>query len=111
MAQSKTALVTGGAGFIGSNLVDRLLSLEYKVVVVDNLSTGKLKNLNPGATFHHIDITHPSVSDVFQESEIMPPLGTFIVCEAVNAFTVGVGRKVMLAVNVVEPAALVAVKV
>jgi hypothetical protein len=52
-----------------------------------------------------------SVSDVFQESEIMPPLGTFIICEAVNAFTVGVGRKVMLAVNVVEPAALVAVKV
>ena len=69
MAQTKTALVTGGAGFIGSHLVDRLLSLEYKVVVVDNLSTGKLKNLNPSATFHHVDITHPSVSEVFQREE------------------------------------------
>ena len=69
MAQTKTALVTGGAGFIGSHLVDRLLSLEYKVVVADNLSTGKLKNLNPGATFHHVDITHPSVSEVFQREE------------------------------------------
>ena len=69
MAQTKTALVTGGAGFIGSHLVDRLLSLEYKVIVVDNLSTGKLKNLNPGATFHHVDITHPSVSEVFQREE------------------------------------------
>ena len=69
MAQTKTALVTGGAGFIGSHLVDRLLSLEYRVVVVDNLSTGKLKNLNPGATFHHADIIHPSVKDVLQREE------------------------------------------
>jgi UDP-glucose 4-epimerase len=66
MAESKTALVTGGAGFIGSNLVDRLLSLGYKVVTVDNLSTGKLKNLNPAATFHHGDITQPSLQEVFQ---------------------------------------------
>ena len=43
MAQTKTALVTGGAGFIGSHLVDRLLSMDYKVVIADNLSTGKLK--------------------------------------------------------------------
>lgn len=69
MAKTKTALVTGGAGFIGSHLVDRLLSLEYKVVIVDNLSTGKLKNLNPGATFHHLDITHASASEVFQREE------------------------------------------
>ncbi len=69
MAQTKTALVTGGAGFIGSHLVDRLLSMEYKVVIADNLSTGKLKNLNPAATFHHVDITHPSLSEVFQREE------------------------------------------
>ena len=69
MAQTKTALVTGGAGFIGSHLVDRLLSLDYKVIIVDNLSSGKLKNLNPGATFHHVDITHPSVTEVFQREE------------------------------------------
>lgn len=69
MPPEKTALVTGGAGFIGSHLVDRLLALEYRVVVVDNLSTGKLKNLNQAATFHHVDITDQSVADVFQTEQ------------------------------------------
>ena len=67
LAAPITALVTGGAGFIGSQLVDRLLSLGNKVVVIDNLSTGKLKNLNPSAAFHNLDITHPSVIEVFQQ--------------------------------------------
>ena len=66
MVDGKTALVTGGAGFIGSHLVDRLLSLGYKVVVIDNLSSGKLKNLNPAASFHHSDITQPASAEVFQ---------------------------------------------
>jgi len=69
MAEPKTVLVTGGAGFIGSHLVDRLLSLDQKVVVIDNLSTGKLKNLNPAATFHHMDITQPSVTEVFTREQ------------------------------------------
>ena len=38
-------LVTGGAGFIGSHLVDELVRKKYKVIVLDNLSTGSLKNL------------------------------------------------------------------
>ena len=66
MVEGKTALVTGGAGFIGSHLVDRLLSLGYRVVVIDNLSSGKLKNLNPAASFHHSDITQPASAEVFQ---------------------------------------------
>jgi UDP-glucose 4-epimerase len=41
----KSALVTGGAGFIGSHLVDRLLSMDYSVTVIDNLSKGNLDNL------------------------------------------------------------------
>ena len=69
MAQQQTALVTGGAGFIGSHLVDRLIEEEYRVVVVDNLSTGKLKNLNPAAVFHHVDITDPLVAEVFQREQ------------------------------------------
>ena len=40
------SLVTGGAGFIGSNLVEKLISLGHKVIVLDNLSTGNLSNLN-----------------------------------------------------------------
>lgn len=69
MAETRTALVTGGAGFIGSHLVDRLLILGYRVVVIDNLSTGKLKNLNPAATFHHADITQPAFADLFQQEQ------------------------------------------
>ena len=48
MPDETTALVTGGAGFIGSHLVDRLLDLEYRVGIIDDLSSGKIKNLNPG---------------------------------------------------------------
>ena len=49
-------LVTGGAGFIGSHIVDAYINLGYKVVVIDNLSTGFRKNLNPKAKFYKADI-------------------------------------------------------
>ena len=50
-------LVTGGAGFIGSNLVDRLIDDGHEVVVIDNLSTGKKENINPKASFYERDLT------------------------------------------------------
>jgi UDP-glucose 4-epimerase len=65
------ALVTGGAGFIGSTLVDRLLAEGYSVDVVDNLSTGSLANLagartNAGhqMTFHQLDIRSPDIIEL-----------------------------------------------
>ena len=67
-AVPKTALVTGGAGFIGSHLVDRLLSLGHKVIVIDNLSSGGVNNLNPSAAFHNLDITHPRSSSCFSRN-------------------------------------------
>ncbi|NOY61091.1 MAG: NAD-dependent epimerase/dehydratase family protein, partial [Calditrichaeota bacterium] len=49
-------LVTGGAGFIGSNIVDAYIAAGHDVVVLDNLSTGRIKNLNKKAEFAQLDI-------------------------------------------------------
>ena len=43
--------VTGGAGFIGSHLVDALLKEKHEVVVIDNLSSGKKENVNKNSIF------------------------------------------------------------
>jgi len=61
-------LVTGGAGFIGSHLVDRLIKEGHKVIVIDNLSAGKKENLNPGADFHQLDICNfEKIKPLFQD--------------------------------------------
>ena len=49
-------LVTGGAGFIGSNLVDALIAEGEQVIIIDNLSGGAKENLNPKAEFHQLDL-------------------------------------------------------
>jgi len=53
----RKAIVTGGAGFIGSNLVDRLIGMGVEVHIIDDLSTGFEKNINPKAKFHKKDIS------------------------------------------------------
>jgi len=53
---SRHVLVTGGAGFIGSHLVDAFLERGDRVSIIDNLSTGDLRNLNPKAEFHEADL-------------------------------------------------------
>ena len=60
-------LVTGGAGFIGSHVVDLYLENGYEVVVVDDLSTGRASNLNPAATFYQVDIRSPELAGVFEK--------------------------------------------
>ena len=61
-------LVTGGAGFIGSNIIDALIDLGHKVFVVDNLSAGKKENINPNAVFYEVDITDKKMFEsVFKE--------------------------------------------
>jgi UDP-glucose 4-epimerase len=49
-------LVTGGAGFIGSNVVDAYVAAGHEVAIIDNLTTGKKENLNPQAKFYEVDI-------------------------------------------------------
>lgn len=60
-------LVTGGAGFIGSHVVDLYLAHGHQVVVVDNLATGRRQNLNPAATFYQLDIRDPLLAELFAQ--------------------------------------------
>jgi UDP-glucose 4-epimerase len=60
-------LVTGAAGFIGSHVVDTYLANGHDVVAVDDLSTGRLSNLNPAATFYQLDIRSPKLAEIFEK--------------------------------------------
>lgn len=60
-------LVTGGAGFVGSHVVDALIKQGYQVVVVDNLSTGRLENINRTATFYQADIYNSELEGIFEK--------------------------------------------
>lgn len=62
--------VTGGAGFIGSHLVDRLIDGGHKVLVLDNLTTGAKENINKSATFLEMDIRDKKLAEVFTSFEI-----------------------------------------
>ena len=61
-------LVTGGAGFIGSNLVDALIDKGHEVLVVDNLSTGSKDNINNKANFFEVDISiNEKIKDIIEK--------------------------------------------
>lgn len=60
-------LVTGGAGFIGSHLVNELVKQNNKVVVIDNLSSGRKENLNPKAKFYETDVRDKKIYEIFEK--------------------------------------------
>jgi len=65
----KKVLVTGGAGFIGSHVVDGYLKDGWQVVVVDGLSRGKKENLNEEARFYEMDINDKKIAEVFAQEK------------------------------------------
>ena len=62
-------LVTGGAGFIASHIVDKYIELGHEVIVVDNLSTGFKHNVNPKAKFYEIDIRSKELEQIFKDEK------------------------------------------
>lgn len=62
-------MLTGGAGFIGSHVADQLVHEGHHLIIVDDLSSGKRQNLNPAATFYHMDIREKNLEDVFRREK------------------------------------------
>ncbi len=62
-------LVTGGAGFIGSTLVDQLIKEGHEVVVIDDLSSGRKEYLNPQAVFYEADICSRKIAKIFKKEK------------------------------------------
>jgi dTDP-glucose 4,6-dehydratase len=106
----KTALIAGGAGFIGSNLVGLLLKKNHKVIVIDNLITGFKKNIeeystNQNFSFIEFDITNPELSLKEEKIDIIfhlaspasPPKYFKLPHETIKANTVGTENLLKLA--------------
>ena len=64
---SPRALITGGAGFIGSHVADLFLDERYEVEIIDDLSSGKRSNVPDGAVFHHLSITSPDAARILRD--------------------------------------------
>jgi len=107
----KKYLVTGGAGFIGSHLVDKLVEQNNEVVVIDNLSSGKKEYINSKADFYNLDICDfDKISPIFKEVDyvfhlaaiprvpvsIQDPIGTSKVniLGTINVFKAAIDNKV-----------------
>jgi UDP-glucose 4-epimerase len=70
-SKKTTVLVTGGAGFIGSHIVDLLIKNNYKVVIVDDLSSGREENINKNARFYKLNITDKKgLAEVFRKEKL-----------------------------------------
>jgi UDP-glucose 4-epimerase len=63
-------LVTGGAGFIGSNVVDEYIKEKHRVIILDNLFSGKKENINPAAKFYKIDIRDKKILNILKKEKI-----------------------------------------
>ncbi len=103
--KNRKILVTGGAGFIGSNLVNELVCLGNKVIVIDNLSSGKKENVNPKAKFYKIDIRSNKLLEIFRKEKpniIFHFAAQAIVDEAYKNPFSAIDTNVMGTVNILE---------
>jgi UDP-glucose 4-epimerase len=61
-------LVTGGAGFIASHVADACIAAGHQVTIVDDLSMGRMENVNPAAEFRKMDVRSPEIPGLFKSS-------------------------------------------
>ena len=77
MSQINNILVTGGAGFIGSHFVKRLINKGYNITVIDNLERGKLEFLPNNINFHKLDLRdYDSIKDIFKNQDCVVHLAS-----------------------------------
>ena len=63
-------LVTGGAGFIGSHIVDAYIENNHHVIIIDDMSTGRKEFVNPKAVLYESTIANPSITEIIQKENI-----------------------------------------
>ena len=66
---TQRALVTGGAGFIGSHVADLFLEKRYEVEIIDDISKGKRENVPERATLHEVSVTSPEAASIVREGK------------------------------------------
>ncbi len=103
--KNKTILITGGAGFIGGHLVDALIKQGNKVIVIDNLSSGRKENINLEAKFYKADVRSEKITEIFRKEN--PKIIFHLAAEAIvdeaykNPFS-AIETNVMGTVNILE---------
>lgn len=106
-------LVTGGAGFIGSHIVDALVEEEHEVCIIDNLSTGRRENLNDAARFYNIDIRDKGVLDIFKLERfdvVIHEAAQVSVVRSLNDIDLDTTSNIVGSIRVLECARLTGVK-
>src|SRR5581483_8253853 len=101
-------VVTGGAGFIGSHIVDALVARGDEVAVIDDMSGGREENVNPGATLHRLDIVDPAAADLirsFKPAAVFHEAAQMSVARSVREPIFDAKVNVLGGLNVVEAAA------
>jgi len=97
-------LVTGGAGFIGSHIVDALIEQGHQVVVVDNLATGFSENINPSARFYEVSICDKELADIFEQERpeiVSHQAAQMVVARSVNEPIFDAQENILGSINVI----------